>query len=243
MPFPAFPASVFGSLVWLSALTVLAFAVSYLGATRMRLSRDKYIGVLTAMTTVVTATYVAWLDVGFSQIITTRWVWGVAVAPLVAAFLIVGMTKLPSVHRLRGGDLTKALLWEGVVYGVAEGVLLSVLPVLMTVQLVHSLELEGTFEDLASWLLPVAASAVVIVVHHLGYWEYRNRLLIPITFGCGLLSVGYLLTASPIAPILGHILAHCSALLHGAELPPHPQLFDEGSPKESNSVSMGGESK
>lgn len=44
----------------------------------------------------------------------------------------------------------------------------------------------------------------------------------PISVGCGLLSLGYLLTGSPNGPTLGHILAHASSLLHGAELPPHP---------------------
>jgi hypothetical protein len=39
---------------------------------------------------------------------------------------------------------------------------------------------------------------VIIIAHHLGYWEYRNRLLLPIAVGCGLISLGYLVTASPI---------------------------------------------
>jgi hypothetical protein len=72
--------------------------------------------------------------------------------------------------------------------------------------------------------LPMVASIAVIVVHHLGYWEYRNRLLVPIALGCGLLSLGYLVTASPIAAVLGHILGHGSSLRHGAELPPHPTV-------------------
>jgi hypothetical protein len=61
---------------------------------------------------------------------------------------------------------------------------------------------------------------VVIVVHHLGYAEYRNRQLVPISAGCGLLTVGYLVTASVIAPMLGHVLMHTVAILHGTELPP-----------------------
>ena len=35
---------------------------------------------------------------------------------------------------------------------------------------------------------------MITIVHHLGYWEYRNRLLVPISAGCGLLAVGYLVT-------------------------------------------------
>jgi hypothetical protein len=112
-------------------------------------------------------------------------------------------------------------LWEGVVYGITEGLLLSTLPVLMTWQMVHSLGWSGTAGGIARWTLPVLASAATIVVHHLGYWEYRNRLLVPITIGCGLMSVGYLVTASPIAPTLAHVISHLSSLRHGSTLPPH----------------------
>ena len=156
--------------------------------------------------------------------------WGLIVAPLSAAFLIVGMTKLPVSQRLHGFSqqlhgwrLTRALLWEGVVYGTAEGILLSVLPVFITWQMVNSLGWSGVAGGIARWTLPIAASAIVIIVHHLGYWEYRNGLLVPITVGCGMLSVGYLATASLIAPTLGHILAHSTGLVRGVELPPHPR--------------------
>lgn len=90
----------------------------------------------------------------------------------------------------------------------------------MTWQMIHSLGWRGTGGDITRWTLPVIASVVVVIVHHLGYWEYRNRLLLPISVG--LLSAGYLVTASPIAPVLAHVLSHATSLVHGAELPPHP---------------------
>lgn len=43
--------------------------------------------------------------------------------------------------------------------------------------------------------------------------------------GNGVLTVGYLLTGSPVTPLVGHVLMHAAAVLHGAEttaqLPPH----------------------
>ena len=80
----------------------------------------------------------------------------------------------------------------------------------------------------------ITVSIIIVIVHHLGYWEYRNRLLLPITVGCGLLSVGYLVTASPIAPILAHVLSHATSLVHGAELPPHPHRAPTVSPERVN---------
>jgi hypothetical protein len=222
MPVPVVPVPWVGSFLWLLAVAAGAFAISEVAANIYRLSRRPYIAVLTVVTAVLTVGYVAWAGLHTVQLLTTHWGWGLLVAPLSAAFLILGMTRLPVAHRYTGGSLRLALLWEAVVYGIAEGVLLSALPVLITWQMIHGLGWSGAVGTIAEWTLPMVASVAVIIVHHLGYWEYRNKMLRPISLGCGLLSLGYLLTSSPIAPTLGHVLAHTSGLLHGAELPPHP---------------------
>jgi hypothetical protein len=199
-------------------------------ADKLRIPRTPYIAVLTVVTAAMTAGYVAWTGIGVVDFLTTRWAWGLIAAPLVGAFLIVGMTKLPGGQRLTGRRLGIALLWEGLVYGVSEGVLLSVLPVFMCWQMIYSLGWSGTGGGIARWTLPIAASIAVVIVHHLGYWEYRNRLLVPISVGCGLMSVGYLVTGSPIAPALAHVLSHAAGLLHGSELPPHPHTRQTAPP-------------
>lgn len=230
MPVPVSPASWVGSLIWLIALAAVAFLISWLVADRLNIKRTPYIGVLAFVTAGVTVGYVAWLGVGVSDVLTARWAWGLLAAAVSSAFLVVGMTKLPVAQRLHGSRLGVALLWEGVVYGIAEGLLLSALPVFMTWQMIHSLGWSGAGGGIARWTLPIVASVAVIVVHHLGYWEYRNRMLVPIALGCGLLSFGYLVTASPIGPTLGHILGHASSLLHGAELPPHAHVAEVAPP-------------
>lgn len=223
-----------GSLLWLANLTLAAFAVSWVAANVLRVRRTAYIGVLAVVTTAFTVGYVWWIGVGAWSLVRTHWMWGVAGAPIGAAFMAFGMSRLPVVQSLRGRKLAAAIAWEAVVYGVCEGVLLSALPAFMTWQLVHSLGWSGLAGAVARWSLPVMASLVVVVAHHLGYWEYRNRLLLPISGGCGLLTVAYLVTANPITAALGHVLAHASALLHGADLPPHPH----SSPHASMSVAL-----
>jgi hypothetical protein len=222
MPVPLHAAPWAGSLIWLGALAIMSFLVTWVFADKLRMRRTPYIAALTVVTAAMAAGYVAWAGVSVTDLLTTHWVWGLLAAPLCGAFLIIGMTRLPVTQKLTGRRLGLALLWEAVVYGTTEGVLLSALPVLMTWQMLHSLDWRGTGGDIARWTLPIVASIIIVIVHHLGYWEYRNRLLLPISVGCGLLSVGYLVTASPIAPILGHVLSHATSLVHGAELPPHP---------------------
>ena len=220
MPVPTPAAWWMGSLLWLIGLAVAAFAVSWLLASRLRLGRFLYVAVLFVVTAALSAGYLLWLGMGAGQMLTTRWGWGLLAAPVAAAFPAFGMTRLPASRRRTGLALGGALLWEGVVYGVAEGILLSALPAFITWQMVHSLGWSGFGGGLARWTLPVLASILVIVVHHLGYADYRNRQLVPISAGCGLLTVGYLVTASVLAPTIGHVLMHIAAIIHGTELPP-----------------------
>lgn len=220
MPVPTLAAPWAGSLLWLAGLSAAAFAVSWLLANRLHLGRFLYIGVLSVVTGAISVAYLAWLGVGIGDILTTHWGWGLLAAPIAAAFGTFGMTRLPATNRRTGRQLTVALIWEGIVYGITEGILLSALPAFMTWQAIHSLGWSGFGGALARWTVPVLASILVIVVHHLGYAEYRNRQLIPISIGCGMLTVGYLVTASVIAPTLGHVLMHTAAILHGSELPP-----------------------
>lgn len=69
--------------------------------------------------------------------------------------------------------------------------------------------------------------AALTVVSFLVTWVAADQLRVRRTPyiavpDCGLLAVGYLVTASPIAPALGHVLGHATGLVHGTELPPHP---------------------
>jgi hypothetical protein len=223
MPVPVSGVSWWGSLLWLIGLTVAAFAVSWVTGTRLRIRRPAYIGILVIVTGALSAGYVAWLGVGVGDLLSARWAWGLLAGVVMGIMLAFGMSHQPVTRRLHGGQLARALAWEGVIYGTAEGVLLSALPAFMTWQMIHSLGWGGVTGALARWLLPVAAAAVVIVVHHLGYWNCRNMILVPITLGCSLLTVGYLLTASVLAPVVGHIIMHCEADLRGVEMPPVPR--------------------
>jgi hypothetical protein len=222
MPVPADAVPWAGSLLWLVGLALAAFAVSWVVANVWRVRRTAYVGVLTAVTAAYTVGYVWWLGIDATSLLTTHWVWALVATPFASAFLVFGMAKLPAVQHLRGRRLVVTLAWEAVVYGTAEGVLLSALPAFMAWQMVHSLGWSGIPGGVARAAVPLAASVAVVVVHHLGYWEYRNRLLAPISIGCGLLTVGYLLTANPVTAALGHVAGHVAALAHGADLPPHP---------------------
>lgn len=220
MPVPASPAVWWGSLIWLVAVAAASFAVAWATGSRLHIRRTPYVAILTVVTGALSVGYLAWLGVGFTDVLTTRWGWGILAGAAIGMVLMWGAMHQPADRPLHGRELARALAWEGVVYGTAEGVLLSALPPFITWQLVHSLGWSGTGGAIARWALPLLATAAVIIVHHLGYWNCRNRILVPITLACGALGAGFLLTASWIAPALGHILVHFGLNIHGSAMPP-----------------------
>jgi hypothetical protein len=112
---------------------------------------------------------------------------------------------------------------SGLVYGAAEGMLLSVLPVLVTWQMFSSNGWTSGWRSIAAGVFAIVASIAVIVAHHLGYPEFRSPKMGQAVLGCGVLSIAYLLTASVIAPILAHATLHIVAIRIGMELPPYEE--------------------
>ncbi len=209
-----------GSLLWLAGLTAAAFAVAWLSGTRLHIRKGVYVPLLLAVTVALGAGYVAWLDVGVGDVLTVRWGWGLGAGLMIGLALLPAAMRQPVDHPVLGTDRAKAFVWQGVVYGVGEGLVLSALPAFMTWQLVHSLGWAGAPGAIARWTLPLVASAAVVVIHHLGYWNYRNRILVPVALAMTVQTLGFLLTGSWLAPVVTHIVLHLGLIVHGSEMPP-----------------------
>lgn len=220
MPVPVHEPAWWGSLLWLIGVTVASFGIAWLSGTRLHIRRTWYVPLLFALTAGLTVGYVWWLGVDAADLAGARWGWGILGAVVAAVLLVKPISHQPVTRHVEGSRLRRELVWEGGVYGTAEGVLLSALPPYITWQMVHALGWSGAGGAIARWTLPIVAGAVVVVIHHLGYWNCRNRILIPIALGLSVLSVAFLVTASWIAPALGHILMHAKITRQGTEMPP-----------------------
>jgi hypothetical protein len=221
MPIPTSPPSWWGSLLWLLGVAAASFAVAWLSGTRLRIRKPAYIPLLLLTTVGLAVGYVRWAGLDLTDVLTARWGWGLAGAAVAGLLLVLPASRQPVDRPIHGRRLAGALVWEGVVYGTAEGVLLSALPAFMTWQLVHSLGWTGAAGAVARWTLPVLAGAAVVVIHHLGYWSCRNRILVPITLGLSVLSIAFLVTGSWLAPAVAHIFLHGVLDVRGSEMPPH----------------------
>lgn len=208
---------IFGSVVWLAAITIMGFLVSWFFTVRLALSRPIYVGALAVVTGVLTAGYLWWAGLGV-EFWTNNWAWGIVGALVVAALLTLVVMRIGS----RGTRSTRLgipeVVWNAIVYGTAEGLLLSTLPVLVVWQ-----AWEPTLGIWGTASLALTASLVVIVIHHLGYPAYRSKRMVQPIIGCLPLSIAFLITGSPIAAIGAHAILHVAITWRGMELPPEEQ--------------------
>jgi hypothetical protein len=206
--------------VGFAILAIVAFLVTYVVTDLLKIGRAIYIAILAVVVGVLVAAYLAWSGMPVADLGPNA-AWGVLAGVLAAAVVFPLVRKLPSRPHAEGARFAGLLAWDGVVYGTAEALLLATLPVLVIWQGVSP---GGDGPRLAAGALAVLGSLVVVLVHHLGYAEFRRRetrtKLMGALVTCGIQALAFLLTGSIAAPVVAHILLHSQMIMRGVELPP-----------------------
>jgi hypothetical protein len=169
---------------------------------------------------------VKWSGLSFVDLIRHHWVWGLVGAIFLGAFTVKNVLSQPASARAQGVALAFDIVWSGVIYGLVDALLLSVLPVLATWQAFTLLNWTENFPGrILVGLLGILASLFVTVAYHLGYPEYRGAGLFGPVIGNTTMTLGYLLTKNPLAAVLSHIAMHVAGVFRGpasvVQLPPH----------------------
>lgn len=207
-------------------IAVVAFLVTWVVTDLGHVSRTPYIGILAVTTLALATGYLAWSGTSVADLATAGWVWGILGGLVAAAVVVPLVRRLPAGRpRPEGPQLVGRLLWEGVVYGTAEAILLATLPVLAVWQATDALGwTDTTWAKVGSGALAVAGALFVVLVHHLGYREFRTRtarkMLEGALVGCGLQALAFLLTGNVLAPVVAHVVLHTQLTLRGNEMPP-----------------------
>jgi hypothetical protein len=193
----------------------------------LHLPRSIYLIPYVALVSLFLYAFLRWSGLSLTELFRHNWVWGVVGAVLVGAFVVRNIFSQPASARAAGFSLAFDLLWSGVVYGLIDALLLSVLPVLATWQAFSVLGWTTNWSGkIAVGALAFLASLFVTVCYHLGYPEYRVQGgVVGPTIGNGIMTLGYLLTTNPITAIASHMAMHIAGVLHGPasvmQLPPH----------------------
>ena len=221
-----------GALIWFGAIALSSFLITWVVTDLLKVGRTVYVGLLAVLTGGLTYGYLAWSRTDAIGFLRDHWAWGLLGAALTAGMnlelirLMVrrGRLHAPQGMRLHGFSRGAQVLWEDVIYGASEGVLLSVLPLLVLWQAFDRLGWTTAWGGkLGAGALAFAGSLLVIGVHHLGYREFRGKRMVEPYMGCVGFSLAFLLTGSPIAAMVGHMGTHDAMLTHAFKLPPHQE--------------------
>ncbi|HMB23913.1 MAG: hypothetical protein ACM33V_00960 [Chloroflexota bacterium] len=211
---------------WIAAAALLGFLISAVFAGTLRLPRNIYLIPYVGFASLFLYAYVRWSGLDVGELIRHHWGWGLLGAVLLAVFTVNNILSQPASPRAQGFALAFDLLWSGVVYGLVDALLLSVLPVLATWQAFSLLNSTDSWGGkILVGVAAVFASLLVTAAYHLGYPEYRGGGLFGPAVGNTAMTLGYLVTNNPLAAVISHIAMHIAGVLHGPasviQLPPH----------------------
>ncbi len=217
-------------LLWIVAAGVVGFLSAFVFGDLLRLPRSLFLVPHLLVTFAFLFAYARWSETNLRKFWSRRLGLGVLGASLVSVFLVLNVLGQQASPRQNGPTLWIDLLWLGVVYGAADALLLSALPVIATWR--ASARMGWTVRwpgRLGAAILGIVASAFVTAAYHLGYPEFRGPAVGKAVAGNAIMSVAQIVTASPIAAAGSHIAMHVAAVLHGPEttvqLPPHESFY------------------
>jgi hypothetical protein len=215
-----------GHLAWVLGAGVLGFAVTAFFAGTLHLRRDLFVLAYSGIAGAFLAGYFRWAGLDLRRHLGYRWRWGALGAVLSGALMVGNVLSQPASPAPQGPALLFALFWLGLVYGVLDALLLSVLPVFATWQAFSTRGWTKNWPGrIVTGAIALSASLLVTAAYHWGYPEFRGAAVVAPVVGNGVLTLAYLLSTSPLAAIGGHVAMHVAAVLHGPattlQLPPH----------------------
>ena len=213
-------------LLWLLAAAAVGFAVPYVFADRLEVQRDVYYAIYVVA---VLGFFLAWTRANGLSLLSMlarnlRWalVLGILAGTLLAAIALgYDSTAHPGGLRLAG-----AILWRGVVYGAADGLLLGAFPVLAVFAAFPFVRGRAhLLRTIATGVLALVAAVALTAAYHLGYPDFRGSKVTAPMRGALVWTMPSLLTLNPIGSVVAHVELHVAAVVHSYDgdtfLPPH----------------------
>jgi hypothetical protein len=212
---------------WLAGGLVLAFAIPYVLADLLEINRDVFYGLYAGS---VVALFALWSRAtGYDLVaaLRRRWLAALLLGLGAAAVLAVMVVRTEdATSRPDGLELVAAVAWRGIVYGVTDGLLLSVFPILVVFAAFAGTRLDRGLPGRAGiGVVALVASLAMTAIYHAGYSDFRSAKIRKPIVGDVVWSAPTLLTLNPIGAPIAHAGLHTSAVLHSSEtdtfLPPH----------------------
>jgi hypothetical protein len=210
---------------WTLAAGATGLLSSALFSSVLQLDRPRFVFAHTVVVLGFTILYCRSARIVLRDQVRRRWLSGIVGGLGFGILLVRGVLRQPASAAPGGGELVAALLWLGLVYGLADALLLSVLPVL-GIYASRGSELRRGFTYRLRWgAAAMGGSLFVTALYHFGFAEFRGVGLAQPLIGNAIVTASYLLTGSPLSPTMAHVIMHGAAVMRGPDttiqLPPH----------------------
>jgi D-alanyl-D-alanine carboxypeptidase len=216
--------------LWLAGGLAVAFALPFLLADLASLERDLYYGLYSASVFALFGLWLRFGGQGAKRVLTRNWRWGVGLGVVGAGAMTAIALGEESTAHPDGWAFAAAILWRGVVYGAADGVLLSAFPILVVFAAFGPLRMRSKANVAGIGALALAATLAFTAVYHLGYSDFRGSKLGKPVVGDLVWSAPTLATLSPFGAPIAHVGLHVTAVVHAYDtetfLPPHAETPD-----------------
>ena len=210
---------------WTALAAAAGFATSAVFAGVFHWGREAFVAAWTVVALVVWLSFQWTIGLDWRTQLRRRWVGGLVIGLIFGALLAATVLRQPASAAPTGAKLVTSLLWLGCVYGIVDALILSILPVIALYGLESPARLSEPKGRLRAAGLALLGSLVITAAYHLGFPEFRGPALILPLVGNAAITFAYLLSGSPVAPLVAHVIMHATALVHGAgtaaQLPPH----------------------
>ncbi len=210
---------------WILVLAGFGFIVSAVSTAMLELDRAVFVAIWAVGAIVAWRLYASRTRISIRTQLERRWLSGLIVGVVTGAILIMTVLRQAGSDAPRGMPLLAQGLWFGLVYGIVDAVMLSILPVLILYAGRPGADLQDPIGRLRWAAAALLGSAVVAAAYHAGFREFQDASLLGPVIGNLVITFSYLASGSPIAPLLAHVMMHLAALLHGPatalQLPPH----------------------
>jgi pimeloyl-ACP methyl ester carboxylesterase len=211
-------------LLWLLGACAGGFLVPYVLADRLDLTRDGYYAIHASA---VAALFVAWArssQLPIRAMVRRNLRWALLLGAAAGAALAAIVVTFDATSRPDGLRFAGALLWRGIVYGAADGLLLGAFPVLAVFAAFPYMR-GRRLRTLGTGSLALVAALAVTVSYHLGYSDFRGSKVTDPMRGTAIWTAPTLLTLNPLGSVVAHASQHVAAVAHSyagdTYLPPH----------------------
>ena len=214
-------------LRWLALGFLVSFLVPFVLADQLDLQRDIYYGLYSLAAIGLFVVWARATGASVGSMIRRRWILATALGLVVALVMaLVVLRAEDATSRPDGPAVVGAVVWRGLLYGIADGVLLSAFPILVVYAAFAASALnERRLGRLAIGFAALGASLVMTATYHFGYDDFRSGKVRSPVAGDVVWSVPTLATLNPIGAPIAHAGLHVTAVLHSYEtdlfLPPH----------------------